>query len=185
MTRVVWNRKCVWSDAQIQTLAELWGQGRTANDIARTMGITRNQVIGKAHRLNLNKRADPIIRDMDPQIAERNRKKRSRENSRKQYAKHKEEKSSVVKIRKRRTMQYLKDPGFDGRKDFYTNLGAISKQCQHIEGARPIDMWERLKNPPTFCPNSAVRGRSYCAEHCASHYEWHQFIPGQRDQSAA
>ena len=44
-----------WTDEKITKLKELWGKGRTASQIAEIIGgITRNAVIGKAHRLNLS-----------------------------------------------------------------------------------------------------------------------------------
>ncbi len=44
-----------WTDEKIATLKELWGKGNTASQIAEIIGgITRNAVIGKAHRLNLS-----------------------------------------------------------------------------------------------------------------------------------
>lgn len=46
----------VWTDQQIQTLKQMWGNGYSANDIAKNLGgsVTRNAVIGKAHRLKLS-----------------------------------------------------------------------------------------------------------------------------------
>ena len=44
-----------WTDEKVAKLRELWGKGKTANQIAEIIGgITRNAVIGKAHRLNLS-----------------------------------------------------------------------------------------------------------------------------------
>ena len=43
-----------WNDEKIAKLKELWGKGSTASQIAEIIGgITRNAVIGKAHRLKL------------------------------------------------------------------------------------------------------------------------------------
>jgi GcrA cell cycle regulator len=44
-----------WNEEKIAKLKELWGKGNTASQIAEIIGgITRNAVIGKAHRLNLS-----------------------------------------------------------------------------------------------------------------------------------
>ena len=44
-----------WDDKKITKLKELWGKGSTASQIAEIIGgISRNAVIGKAHRLNLS-----------------------------------------------------------------------------------------------------------------------------------
>jgi GcrA cell cycle regulator len=44
-----------WNEEKIQKLKELWGKGSTASQIAEIIGgISRNAVIGKAHRLQLS-----------------------------------------------------------------------------------------------------------------------------------
>jgi GcrA cell cycle regulator len=47
-----------WTDEKVNKLREFWTKGHTASEIARMLGeTTRNAVIGKAHRLNLEERA--------------------------------------------------------------------------------------------------------------------------------
>ena len=44
-----------WNEEKITKLKELWGKGSTASQIAEIIGgLSRNAVIGKAHRLNLS-----------------------------------------------------------------------------------------------------------------------------------
>ena len=44
-----------WNEEKVTKLKELWGKGSTASQIAEIIGgISRNAVIGKAHRLNLS-----------------------------------------------------------------------------------------------------------------------------------
>ena len=44
-----------WTNEKTEQLKKLWAEGHTASQIARMLGddISRNAVIGKAHRLNL------------------------------------------------------------------------------------------------------------------------------------
>ncbi|MEA3013573.1 MAG: GcrA cell cycle regulator [Sphingomonadales bacterium] len=50
-----------WTDERIDRLRELWSQGKTASHIADELGgVSRNAVIGKAHRLGLQSRPSPV-----------------------------------------------------------------------------------------------------------------------------
>ena len=49
-----------WDAEKITKLKELWGSGKTASQIAEIIGdMSRNAVIGKAHRLNLSTKIRP------------------------------------------------------------------------------------------------------------------------------
>ena len=45
-----------WTDTKIEQLKELWKQNTLTNEIAEQLGTTKNSVIGKANRLNLEQR---------------------------------------------------------------------------------------------------------------------------------
>lgn len=50
-----------WTDERIDQLKALWEQGMTASQIADALGgVSRNAVIGKAHRLGLQSRPSPV-----------------------------------------------------------------------------------------------------------------------------
>ena len=60
----------VWTDERINLLQELWHQGHSASEIAQRLGgISRNAVIGKAHRLELPSRPSPIKREEKKVVA--------------------------------------------------------------------------------------------------------------------
>jgi len=50
-----------WTDERIETLRKMWEGGQTASQIAEQLGgVSRNAVIGKAHRLGLQSRPSPV-----------------------------------------------------------------------------------------------------------------------------
>jgi GcrA cell cycle regulator len=56
-----------WTEERIATLTKMWEGGQTASQIAEELGgISRNAVIGKAHRLGLQSRPSPV-RANDPE----------------------------------------------------------------------------------------------------------------------
>tara|TARA_Y100001935_G_C17231290_1_gene470551 strand:- start:507 stop:902 length:396 start_codon:yes stop_codon:yes gene_type:complete len=59
-----------WTETRVDQLKQLWGDGLTASQIAEKLGgVSRNAVIGKAHRLGLSSRPSPIKRKMIPLAA--------------------------------------------------------------------------------------------------------------------
>lgn len=61
-----------WTDDRVNLLKQLWGEGKTAAEIAKALGegVTRNAVIGKAHRLKLSSRVSPIQQNTKKQKSE-------------------------------------------------------------------------------------------------------------------
>src|SRR6478736_7987668 len=50
-----------WTDERIEQLRQMWQAGMTASQIAEALtGVSRNAVIGKAHRLGLESRPSPV-----------------------------------------------------------------------------------------------------------------------------
>lgn len=52
-----------WTDAAIGRLRTLWAEGHSTAEIGRRLGITKNSVVGKSHRLDLPARPSPIRQD--------------------------------------------------------------------------------------------------------------------------
>lgn len=52
-----------WADETILRLRTLWDEGLSTAEIGRRLGVSKNAVVGKAHRLDLPARPSPIRRD--------------------------------------------------------------------------------------------------------------------------
>jgi len=63
-----------WTEERVETLKTLWTQGNSASEVSRSLGVTRNAVIGKVHRLGLGRRHAPAPpRTISAQTARRPR----------------------------------------------------------------------------------------------------------------
>jgi len=54
-----------WDTDTVCRLRQLWAEGHSTAEIGRRMGISKNAVVGKAHRLDLPARPSPIRRGFD------------------------------------------------------------------------------------------------------------------------
>lgn len=51
-----------WTPERIAELTRLWNDGLATSEIGKRLGISKNAVVGKAHRLHLSARPSPIRR---------------------------------------------------------------------------------------------------------------------------
>ena len=131
-----------WTDEREKKLRELWGKGRTANQIAEILGnTTRNAVIGKAHRLKLAARTH----SKNSQAKSRERKNQNQITKPEKLSRKARFKSLLLdknfEPENPKTLEELNDTtcrwpiGHPDEKDFY------------------------------FCGRSSVKGFSYCKLH--------------------
>ncbi len=59
-----------WTSDRVNALLALWNEGVTTAEIGRRLGITKNAVVGKTHRLGLSRRpsaaASPVSKASQP-----------------------------------------------------------------------------------------------------------------------
>ena len=53
-----------WTDERVAELIRLWEAGQSASVIGKMLGVSKNSVVGKAHRMKLRSRPSPIKRDV-------------------------------------------------------------------------------------------------------------------------
>ena len=61
----------VWNEETIRSLAQLWAEGYSTAEIGRRLGVSKNAIVGKAHRLILEPRPSPIRRASATQPSDR------------------------------------------------------------------------------------------------------------------
>ena len=68
----------VWDEEKLNKLKALWDEGLPITKIGNELGVSRNAIAGKAHRMGLPKRNSPISKSGDPR---KNQKKSVQENT--------------------------------------------------------------------------------------------------------
>ena len=138
-----------WNDEKVQKLQDLWGKGKTASQIAEIIGgISRNAVIGKAHRLNLSAKIKTRV---------------ASNGSNKEQARNLQKSGQSSKSRKGRFRSLLLDKNFEPAKNL--SLEELTEDtCKYMEG-HPDDQ------SSSFCGRKTVEKFSYCPLHLMIIYQ--------------
>ena len=54
-----------WTEEMVDDLRRMWTEGKTANEIAKILNVSKNSIVGKVHRLCLTARPSPIKKKSD------------------------------------------------------------------------------------------------------------------------
>ena len=130
-----------WTEEKVAKLKELWGKGQTASQIATIIGgVSRNAVIGKAHRLNLSSKI----------------KARSFKAANKDIAKNNEVQVRF-KGRRAKFKSMVLDNNFEPARNLHLEQ-LTEDTCKYMEG-HPDE------KSASFCGRKTVEKFSYCPLH--------------------
>lgn len=149
----------VWTDEKVKLLVQLWETGQSITQIGKALGMTRNAVVGKAHRIGLAKRASPIMRSDKPA--------QPRPAAAHQPAAPPAPRAQVqVKHEPAATPAASAGPG-------QQNQLTPAMLAALTPSTGPRCKWP-IGDPKSaefdFCEGVALPGKPYCAQHCAMAY---------------
>jgi GcrA cell cycle regulator len=146
-----------WNEETIAKLRALWAEGLSTAEIGRRMGISKNAVVGKAHRLNLAARPSPIRRD-----GERSERRR---------APRRVHGPTLPVLPAAMAPMPPEQPRPVERE---RPLAVVRAVCLPRPGARVTPCCWPIGEPGTksfrFCDVGAIAGKPYCDEHAALAY---------------
>ncbi len=149
---VYWRIKMSWTEDRVDMLKNLWGDGHTAAEIAKKLGgVTRNAVIGKAHRLKLSNRVSPIQnkKPANKNIA------RSKPSLEKMVKPASAPKGSSIIAEKQAS--FIPD-------NLYSLMDLKPRQCRWPSG-------DPREEGFGFCGDKTISGIPYCEEHAKLAYQ--------------
>ena len=137
-----------WNEEKVNKLKELWGSGKTASQIAEIIGgISRNAVIGKAHRLNLSAKIKTRVSSSNLNSDNKNVRP-----------------SITKKSRKFRFQSLLLDKNFEPAKNL--NLEELTEEtCKYMIHEDPKKEGHPDLEGSYFCGRKNVEKFSYCPLH--------------------
>lgn len=136
-----------WTDEQVEELKRLWDKGLTTGEIGKALGVSKNAVVGKAHRLGLNSRPSPIRRSDDDNTTVRTVAPLQDEEKKKETKSQASAKKTAEKEKKK----------------LFTVNDLTSSSCRWPIGDPKDEDFH-------FCGKEALPDKPYCAEHAAIAY---------------
>ncbi len=137
-----------WDENNVTKLRELWDQGLPTAQIGKLLGFTKNAVVGKAHRIGLERRPSPIRR------------------------------ASSKPDRKKARSPVMPKLNFESKNEtlpVQKDVGTFQPAVKNLFNLNPKRGCEWPNGHPDetdfeFCGKDRFEDKPYCLEHCAVAY---------------
>lgn len=152
-----------WTDERIDQLRKLWDQGLSASAIGKQLGVSKNAVVGKAHRLKLPARPSPIRKGARPPV------RRMAVLPKPLGAPHQRvvPPPSLERVVERAPPER---PTLPTPRAPQQNVGPTRRAAARGIKSCLWPIGDPGANDFHFCNAEVVPGKSYCSEHCARAY---------------
>ena len=138
-----------WNEQNVSRLRELWDQGLPTAQIGKLLGFTKNAVVGKAHRIGLERRPSPIRR------------------------------TAVKPDRKKARSPIMPKLNFENTVEEKNNLSSVNKIFHPVmknifsNSSKRVCEWPQGHPDEVdfhFCGKERFEDKPYCLHHCSVAY---------------
>ena len=153
-----------WTEEKVSELRDLWDQGLPTSQIGKILNFTKNAVVGKAHRIGLERRPSPIKRN----IMKPDRKK------------------ARAPRMPNLSVSLKSDSDFDQKNDLNKdyNISQDKYYAQYLLKNNRNNGCEWPIGHPNeidfyYCGAKKIDSKPYCAKHCLKAYVINEKIKGE------
>ncbi len=167
-----------WTEKMVEDLKIMWKQGLTTGEIGKRLGVSKNSIVGKVHRLQLDARPSPIKKKEPEEVKEIKKEKKCCKSKSTEQAVEKEK--AEVKTEKKVTEKVIEkapEPVIEEVKTFTPKPVTPAKTYNGNAKLTDLDnhtcRWP-IGDPKDenfhFCGRKIKLGQTYCEEHAALAY---------------
>jgi GcrA cell cycle regulator len=172
-----------WTDEIVKELKALWEKGYTTVEIGKKLGVSKNAVVGKAHRLGLDARPSPIKKSEENENENKDieKKKTAKTTKTKGKEENKEIKSKTKSAKNSLNSENNSKKEDKEANDSNKNENSIEeeKNSKNKKKIGLVDLTSKTCRWPIgdpkdddfhFCGKEIAIGEIYCAKHAAIAY---------------
>lgn len=165
-----------WTDEMVEDLKKMWHEGLTTGEIGKRLGVSKNSIVGKVHRLSLSGRPSPIKKKDDTESNKKVSETVEKEAPVKAVKTPKEEKTAPkIKAEKHSEAHSEKEEKVEAVNplDRFEQYHSRNKKAMLTDLDNHTCRWP-LGDPKDenfhFCGKKVKIGQTYCDEHSAIAY---------------